>query len=228
MTPDGIYEYSDKIEAIDLLLSKNRRKWRLDAISYMDYDDVCQNIRLHIYKKWDMWDQNRQFEPWVNCIIINQIKNMVRNHYGNYTRPCLKCPHNLGSDLCGVTQNGHQNSECADYEKWTRRKESGYNLKMAVTEEHVSHEMHSIPFENINYEEAAANLHKLMMNALSPRNAFIYKLIYVDQKSDEEVCEIIGFKGDEGGRTKKRFKQLQNLKKAFFKLAQRLTVKENG
>ena len=41
----------------------------------MDYDDVSQIIRLHIYKKWDMYDPAKPLAPWLNRIITNQIKN---------------------------------------------------------------------------------------------------------------------------------------------------------
>ena len=66
----------------------------------MDYDDVCQIIRLHIYKKWHLWDQSRPFKPWASMIISNQIKNLIRNNYSSFAKPCLRCPHNMGATSC--------------------------------------------------------------------------------------------------------------------------------
>ena len=48
--------YEDKVDEIDELLAKMRQKWTLDSISWMDYDDLSQNIRIHILKKWDQWE----------------------------------------------------------------------------------------------------------------------------------------------------------------------------
>ena len=70
-------EYNDKIDEINELLIKLRNKWRLDSIQWMDYDDVSQHIRLHIWRKWDKWNQERPFAPWCRTVISNQIINLI-------------------------------------------------------------------------------------------------------------------------------------------------------
>ena len=43
--------FEDKREDLDQLLLKYRPKWQLSALAWLDYDDVCQIIRLHVYNK---------------------------------------------------------------------------------------------------------------------------------------------------------------------------------
>ena len=81
--------YEDKKDIIDAELKKRRGKWFLNSVSWIDFDDVCQIIRAHIHKKWEQWDQTRALEPWLNRIISNQLKNILRNNYSNFSRPCL-------------------------------------------------------------------------------------------------------------------------------------------
>ena len=93
--------YTDRSKEIDTELAKRRPRWFLHSITWFDFEDVCQIIRAHIHAKWDQWDQSRPLEPWVNRIISNQMKNILRNHYSNFVRPCLNCPFNqtANSDL---------------------------------------------------------------------------------------------------------------------------------
>jgi hypothetical protein len=91
-SPEFIYE--DKAEEIDLEIKKRRGKWFLDSLAWFDFEDVEQIIKAHIHKKWHQWDQRRSLKPWINKIITNQMKNILRNNYSNFVRPCLNCPFN--------------------------------------------------------------------------------------------------------------------------------------
>ena len=95
-------KFEDCIEKINQEIAKRKNKWNLTAINWMDFDDVSQILRLHIYKKWDLYDQSQPLAPWLNRIISNQIKNLIRNNYGNYSRPCLKCAAAESNDLCKI------------------------------------------------------------------------------------------------------------------------------
>lgn len=86
----------------------------------MDFNDVSQILRIHINNKWPLYDQKQPLAPWVNRIISNQIKNLIRNNYGNYSRPCLKCSAAEGEDLCKIY--GKQCGACPLYKKWEKRK----------------------------------------------------------------------------------------------------------
>ena len=84
-------KFENCIEDINREIAKRRNKWNLTALCWMDFEDVSQILRIHIHKKWHMYDSEKPLGPWVNRIISNQIKNLIRNNYGNFARPCLKC-----------------------------------------------------------------------------------------------------------------------------------------
>ena len=67
-------EFEDVIDKINLEISKRRGKWNLTILAWMDFDDVSQIIRIHIWKKWKMYDPEKPLAPWLNRIISNQIK----------------------------------------------------------------------------------------------------------------------------------------------------------
>ena len=81
-------EFVDCLDMINTEIAKRRGKWQLDSISWMDYDDVAQILRFHIYRKWHLFDQTKNPKPWVRTIITNQIKNLIRNNYSNFVKPC--------------------------------------------------------------------------------------------------------------------------------------------
>ena len=69
--------FEDFIETIDEEIKKRKSKWKLTSITWMDFDDISQILRIHIYKKWHLYDLNKPLAPWLNRIITNQIKNLT-------------------------------------------------------------------------------------------------------------------------------------------------------
>ena len=133
--------YEDYSDLIDQELSKRKKNWFLTSVAWVDFDDVCQIIRAHIYNKWNQWEQSRPIKPWINKIIANQMKNILRNHYSNYARPCLNCPFNSDSEynLCSFTASGEQDCSCPLYKKWTKSKKNAYNIKITLSlENHIN------------------------------------------------------------------------------------------
>ena len=110
--------FEDCYEEINVEIAKRRHKWNLSALSWLDYDDVSQIIRIHIHKKWHLYDQKKKLSPWINRIISNQIKNLIRNNYGNYVRPCLKCAAAEGEAGCTIYEK--QCSDCPLYKNWEK------------------------------------------------------------------------------------------------------------
>ena len=118
-------EFEDCISEIDKEIAKRRNKWSLSALSWMDFDDVSQIIRIHVYKKWHLYDQSKPLAPWLNRIISNQIKNLIRNNYGNYARPCLKCSASDGEEGCEIYVK--QCVDCPLYEHWFKNKKRAHD-----------------------------------------------------------------------------------------------------
>ena len=214
-------KYEDRFEVIDEELNKRKGKWFLNSLSWIDFDDVKQIIRTHLHKKWDQWDQERPLRPWLNRIISNQFKNILRNYYSNFAKPCLTCPFNQSGvteegefGLCGFTKSKTQCGECPLYAKWERTKKAAYDIKMAVTIENHSHEIKYKNDNSFEIEEAERKLHLEMKNALNEKNYQIYEMLFIQNLTDEEVAAKLGYKTTEKGR-KAGYKQIKNLKKQF-------------
>tara|TARA_B100000287_G_scaffold101468_1_gene93707 strand:- start:65 stop:745 length:681 start_codon:yes stop_codon:yes gene_type:complete len=220
-------EFEDKREDLDELLKKYRGKWQLNALAWLDYDDVCQIIRIHIYKKWHLWDQQRPFKPWAAMIISNQIKNLIRNNYSSFAKPCLRCPHNMGNTACDFTKSREQDISCEDFAKWKKKKERAYNIKLPLAlDDGVALKSTARLEDDFNYADCAAKLHKLVVKQLNEKHKQIYIMLYVQNMDENKIAEKFGFKADSSKRKKPRYKQMANLKKKFYTIALKI-MKDN-
>ncbi len=222
--------YEDKYEVIDNEIRKRFYKWHLHAIAWFDFEDVSQIIRTHIYKKWEQWDQARPIEPWVNKIISNQMKNILRNNYSNFARPCISCQHNQSkeninpgqtSNLCAFTPSGTQSNECGDYAKWEKTRKQAYDIKIPVSLEHHIYDKVTLPEDHYNMHSAIGQLHLSMRQYLSDRHYIIYKMLFIDNIDEEIVADVLGYKSNEKGR-KAGYKQIKNLKNFYKKIARKI------
>lgn len=229
------FTYEDKSQDIDNEIKKRRGKWFLDSLAWFDFEDVEQIIRAHIHKKWHLWNQRLPLGPWLNKVITNQMKNILRNNYSNFVRPCLNCPFNqcggkttegAEDSLCGFTSSGRQDSECPLYAKWEKTKKAAYDIKMALALENHSAEANSIHDQGFDIDHAEARLHKAMKRKLPERQYKIYHMLFVKNMDDEDVAKVMGYKTTEKGR-KAGYKQIKNLKKLFKQKASELLEKED-
>lgn len=219
-----LFTFEDKYEEISVEIKKRRGKWFLNSLAWFDFQDVEQIICAHISNKWHQWDQKRALGPWINKIITNQMKNILRNNYSNFVRPCLNCPFNQSKSsvdsgisngsLCGFTKSGMQDSECPLYAKWEKTKKSAYDIKMAVTIENHAGEVACMTDKQIDIDRAAEKLAKEMKKVLPEKQYKVYKMLYIDHMDEVEVAKVMGYKTSEKGR-KAGYKQLKNLKKIF-------------
>lgn len=226
--------YEDKADVIDNEIRKRYYKWHLHAIAWFDFDDVSQIIRAHIFKKWDQWDQVRPLEPWVNKIISNQLKNILRNNYSNFARPCLNCEHNQSreqadsqvSALCALTPSGLQGNECSLFAKWEKTKKNAYDIKMPLSLEFHAYTQNTDPSDHFDISRATSTLHSKMLRNLTPKHFFVYKMLFIDGISEDEVARILGYKSNEKGR-KAGYKQIKNLKNQYKNMAKKIIDKED-
>jgi len=226
--------YEDKAHVIDNEIRKRYYKWHLHAIAWFDFDDVAQIVRTHIFKKWNQWDQSRPLEPWVNKVITNQLKNILRNNYSNFARPCLNCPHNQSQEqgegqiaaLCALTPSGLQSNECDLYAKWEKTKKNAFDIKMPLSLEFHTYSQNTVPEDHLDIRRAALMLHSRMRHFLTPRHYFVYKMLFIDGISEEEVARILGYKSNEKGR-KAGYKQIKNLKNQYKTTAKKIIKKED-
>lgn len=202
--------FEDNIEFINKEIRKRKGEWTLTALSWMDFDDISQILRIHIYKKWSLYDQKKPLGPWINTIITNQIKNLIRNNYGNYSRPCLKCAASEGEDLCNIYTK--QCNSCPLYAHWEKNKKQAYDIKLPVTIENHTNEISEMTSEAIDIDLNANNIHEYMQKNLKPLELKIYNYLYVEHKTEIEVAKLMGYKTNEKGRSP-GYKQIKNIKK---------------
>jgi RNA polymerase sigma factor (sigma-70 family) len=221
--------YEDFHKIIDGELLKRKRNWFLSSVAWIDFDDVSQIIRAHIYKKWSHWDQSRPIKPWLNKIIANQMKNILRNHYSNYARPCLNCPFNNDAqmNLCSFTKSGNQDQTCPLYKKWEKTKKHAYNVKITLSLDSHLHEIDGNSDNHLDMDIQAASLKliKELKSVLNDRQFKAFELLYIKNLSDEEVATQMGFKSTESGR-KAGYKQIKNLRKILKEKAARILQKK--
>ncbi len=209
--------FEDSYETINKLLNQRKYKWQLKAITWMDYEDVCQIIKFHIFLKWDKYDPSKPLGNWISTIITNQFINILRNVYLSKQRPCLQsggCYFNLGEDGCGYTQSRKQCSECPLYAIWSSKKKDSHNIHFAVSSENHQKELYSLPSKDYDYELAESRLHEEMEKRLKKNEWAVYQLIYVQHLSDEDVAKKMGWKSKEKNR-KIGYGNLARLKKIF-------------
>ena len=212
-------KFEDYIEQINEEIKKRRSKWNLTALSWMDFDDVSQIIRIHIFKKWHLYDTKKPLNPWINRIISNQIKNLIRNNYGNYCRPCLKCAAAESGDLCYIY--GKQSEACPLFANWARTKKIAYNAKLPVSIEDHNSEINLAEYTGVDVDALLLKLNVKMKEVLKPAEWKIYKALYIENLSEEEVATMMGYKTNEKNRVP-GYKQIKNVKKSIIIKAKKM------
>jgi hypothetical protein len=202
------------IDIIDTEIAKRRGKWSLTSLSWIDFEDVSQIIRIHIYEKWDQYDTDKPIRPWLNRVISNQLKNIIRNNYTNYTRPCLRCA--AAEDVDGCRIYVSQCSDCPLYAHWEKRKLNAYNLKMPLSLENHHQEVNSVFDDYIDYDAKIEQLNKKMEEVLKPTELLVYQSLFIRKENELTVAKKLGFKTTEKKRSP-GYKQIQNIKKQIIK-----------
>ena len=202
--------FEASIDSINSEIIKRKNKWNLTAINWMDFSDVSQILRIHIYKKWHLYDSEKPLAPWVNRIISNQIKNLIRNNYSNFTRPCLKCAAAEGEDGCAIYSN--QCNACPLYANWEKNKKNAHDTKLTVSIENHIQEINDKPIDNFNMEKTAQNIHNKMQKVLKPIEWKVYQHLYIEGKNEEQTAKLMGYRTSEKNRIA-GYKQIKNIKK---------------
>lgn len=224
--------FEDCLDDINQIIGWSRHKWRLTSLAWMDFEDVSQQIRIHIYKKWSLWNQDLPLRPWISRIVSNQMINMVRNHYTIYARPCVTCPHNIGGNYCDLY--GVQDSSCDLYAKWEAGKRVAHEINNPVSIHSTSsqqnfnangdgHHDSEMQIEDTksgmsNIGDRVEGFHALILTRLNTIQAKVYKILFMEHKSEEEAAKLMGYYTKEENRTP-GYKQIKNLKKQIIKIA---------
>jgi hypothetical protein len=176
----------------------------------MDYDDVAQIIRIHIHRKWDQYKPHKPLAPWLNSIITNQIRNLIRNHYSNFARPCLKCA--AARDQNGCDIHVTQCSACPLYARWQKRKQPANQIKIPVSIENHVNEVKNIFDDSFDMDRHVELVHTKMKEILKPVEWQVYQGLFIDNKEESQLAKEMGYISNEKGRDP-GYKQIKNIRK---------------
>jgi hypothetical protein len=188
--------YEECSDLIEKEIAKRRGKWTLTILRWMDFDDVAQILRAHIFKKWHLWDQSRKLAPWIQRIMSHQICNLLRNNYTNYARPCIQCKFSLGEEGCLQTPSGEQCAECPLYKKWTESKQSGYHIKMPLELENHVQEVYNKIDDTINFKETMRRVSEELGKKMSKKRFAAFNILFIEETSDEDAIKILNIKNN--------------------------------
>ncbi len=205
-----VLTYEDFVKEIDEEIAKKRSKWQLTAIAWISYEDVAQIVRIHIAKKFYLYDQTKAIRPWLSTVISHQITNLIRNHYSNFSRPCLRCPCAEGENLCQLF--GTQNNECLVYKKWEQNKKSAFETKLPLPLENHQQEVYDLQSDHVNIEKTAPNIHAKMKLILKKHEWKVYDYLFLQNLSEEETARRLGYKPSRRNKNV-QWKMLSNIRK---------------
>ena len=224
-------KFEDCLGIIDEELLKRKGKWRLTAIAWMDFDDVSQKIRLHIFNKWNQWDNSRPLRPWLNTIITNQITNLIRNNYSSFSKPCLQCKFNQGGNSCALYDV--QNYECEAYAKWEVGKKTAHDIRLPISindntfkdQNNFDLSPLDIKDENsyIDYDYKVENFHKKIKEKLTVAECKVYTCLYIENKNEIDTARLMGYKTSEKNRSP-GYKQIKKIKNKIYKVAKQIIL----
>ena len=216
--------YEEYSEVIHREIYKRRHKWHLTAISYMDFDDVVQIIKLHVLKKIHQYDKNEGvFVNWLNTLISNQIRNLLRNHYGAFNKICNSCEASEVDNKCAIYKE--QCSKCPAYYNWSLSRKGAYNVKLALSSENHFNEINSLPSESIDIDRSSILVHKKMLSVLNPIEGKVYRLLYIEHKTEQQVALALitkTFSKKVPVVTQKDLKSIENYKDKIISKAKKL------
>jgi hypothetical protein len=205
-------KFEDCLDLINIEINKRKSKWNLSSIAWMDFDDVSQIIRFHIHQKWKQYNPEKPLQPWISIIITNQLRNLIRNHYTNYARPCLRCDAAIDNDGCKIYKE--QCESCPLYAHWKKNKQPATFVKLPVSIENHNYEVHGIE-DNYSYRtEDIQKLHDIMKKILKPIEYQVYKGLYIDHLDEAAVAKKLGFISNEKGRSP-GYRQIKNITKSI-------------
>ena len=202
--------YEDYVEIIDRELNKRSSRWTLNSIPSIDYEDIKQIIRLHVFKKLHLFDDTRAIEPWLNTLISSQMKNLIRNLYGNYSRPCLRC--DAAQDESGCKIYATQCNKCPLYAEWEKRKLPAYNIKLPVTIENHIDEVNNLADNSNDISDQVLKIHDKMKTLLKPDEYKVYEGLFILNEDESEIAAKFPKFANEKGHSQ-RMKNVINTKK---------------
>lgn len=87
-------------------IAKRRSKWRMTNV--IEWDDVAQLLLVRAYNKYHLYNPDKSpLQHWLNTLISNALKNLLRDTLLKSCRPCLgngKDPHTSLDEALGLPE----------------------------------------------------------------------------------------------------------------------------
>lgn len=207
-------------------INKRKGKWVL-SVGYMDWDDVAQILKNHIWKKWDRYNPKLPLRHWVSRVSSNQIKNLIRNNYAAYQSPCVKCEFNLSDNGC--RKYGEKSTNCEPYKIWTNGKKNKLQINMADSldapppyqdraRRGMQGDIKDVFFHLTDISHYIPEFNKLLKKKLTTQEWEIYDYLYLQNLSEEEVKKLLGYKHFKTNR----YKQICKIKNKIYEKAKKI------
>jgi RNA polymerase sigma factor (sigma-70 family) len=216
--------FESQVDFIKEQIKKRESKWRLQN---PPWEDVEMILLERIWQKFDTYDQTQPLENWVNTVITNFTKNLLRDNLTKFSRPCiLGCAENLGGNACGYTKSGIQCAECKLYATWQKKKESQFNIKASLPLENHFQEVNNKQSDFINIDSAKKVIDEKIKNKLNRRERKIYKMLYIKYMTAQEASEALKSQKSKIYKNESYAKILEFQKK-IIKLSKQIIIDED-
>lgn len=223
--------------ANDIRTQINRRRQRWRATNVKPWEDVAQDIFIHVYNKWYLFDPNKKaLSHWLNVVISNQIKNEMRNLIYKNARPCIGsnkdqhcCIYNGGGNLCTWPGNstGIQCSVCPVYRAWQTRKShlNNINTPLSLDNHAVEADRMQCDFTDIDGKKKVLD-DRILSHLSNETERKMYTLMFIEHKTEEEVGYIFGYKLQDNSKTP-GYQMILKFRKKVIALAREIVYDED-
>jgi RNA polymerase sigma factor (sigma-70 family) len=203
--------FESLVPTIESQIEKRKGDWKLAS---MPWEDVRQQLLTRVFFKYHKFDPEKgKFSHWLSKLITNEKTNILRNNHTKFSRPCVTgCPHNGGGDACLMTPSKLQCAECPLYRNWERRKLDHFRVQQTLPLENHMQEVNSIQSDFLDIAGSKSIIDEKMKDKLDANEYMIYRMIYIEGKSEQEVGKELGYKKT-GTKTYEGYQMLLKLKK---------------
>jgi hypothetical protein len=148
---------------------------------------------------------------------------LIRNNYGNYCRPCLKCAAAESDSLCYIY--GTQSFACPLFAQWEKTKKAAYLTKLPSPLESVEHETENMQLQEFDFDTVLEKLNARLKEKLKENEWIVYQNLFLKRKSEQEVAKMLGYKTSEKNRSP-GYKQIKNIKKSIIEKAKEIVSED--
>ncbi len=191
-------QFNILLPRIRTIIAKRKGSWTLSTLPWEDVESI---LMTRIWQQLALYDTERPFDNWANRVISNTLFNLLRNLCYKHARPCIAsgpagglCAFNEGGDRCGYTASHKQCKECPLYAKWERKKQAAHNINSSLPLEHHDMEVQNMQEDFIDIAAAKVKIDAHVMAQLNPFDAKVYRMLFIDHMSMEEVSKRMKYK----------------------------------